>query len=346
MSGARTEAPTPRRLRDARRRGDVATSRELTGAITLLAGVAALAVCGRGLAASLAAAMRHDLAEAVRGGAEPWPALLRALALLGRATAAPCAAATFAGAAAGAFQTRGLFTLQAVRFRMESLDLAKGVARLASGERLAAVAVGVAKAVAALSVAWVAVRAEAPDLAAAPGRAAGALLAGGAASAARIAISVGAALSAIGLVDLLLARRRLVRRSRMTREEVVREHREDEGDPRLAAERRRLHRALATAGPLRRATCLVVNPTHVAVALEHRAGGDDAPLVLAKGLGEAAARLRAGARRAGVPIVRDVALARALYRLADVGDAIPEELYDAVAAVLVHVHGTSQEVAP
>jgi type III secretion protein U len=125
---------------------------------------------------------------------------------------------------------------------------------------------------------------------------------------------------------------------------VVRERRDEEGDPRHRAERRRLQRALAGAGPVRRAACVVVNPTHVAVALEHARGSDEAPVVLAKGLGEAAARLRAEARRAGVPIVRDVALARALYRLAEVGDAIPEELYDAAAAVLVHVHAL--EVAP
>ena len=92
------------------------------------------------------------------------------------------------------------------------------------------------------------------------------------------------------------------------------------------------------AAPLRRATCLVVNPTHVAVALQHAPASDDAPVVLAKALGDAAAVLRREARRLGVPVVRDVALARALFRLAEVGEEIPEELYQAAAAVLVHVH--------
>jgi type III secretion protein U len=125
---------------------------------------------------------------------------------------------------------------------------------------------------------------------------------------------------------------------------VARERREDEGDPRHKAERRRWHRAFAGAGPVRRATCVIVNPTRIAVALAHARGSDDPPLVLAKGAGEAAARLRAEARRAGVPIVRDVALARALYRLSEVGDAIPEELYEAAATVLVHVYGIAREV--
>jgi flagellar biosynthesis protein FlhB len=89
----------------------------------------------------------------------------------------------------------------------------------------------------------------------------------------------------------------------------------------------------------------VVNPTHLAVALHHHRGSGEAPRVLAKAAGVAAAQLRSRARRAGVPIVRDPPLARALHRLTEVGDEIPEELYDAAAAVLVHLHGPSAEEA-
>jgi type III secretion protein U len=170
----------------------------------------------------------------------------------------------------------------------------------------------------------------------------GALLRVVAAASLRIAVALAVALAALGAVDLLLARRRHARALLMTREEVARERKDDEGDPRHRAEHRRLHRALASAAPLARATCLVVNPTHLAVALEHARGSDEAPVVLAKGEGATAARLRRAARRAGVPIVRDVALARALFRLAEVGDAIPEALYEAAAAVLVHVHGSRE----
>ena len=129
----------------------------------------------------------------------------------------------------------------------------------------------------------------------------------------------------------------------MTRDEVRREQREDEGDPGHRAERRRLHRALLGAGPVSRATVVVVNPTHVAVALRHDPAGEDAPRVVAKGTGLAAARIRSAARRAAVPIVRDVPLARALFRLGEVGEEIPAELYDAAAAVLVHVYGLGGE---
>jgi flagellar biosynthesis protein FlhB len=87
---------------------------------------------------------------------------------------------------------------------------------------------------------------------------------------------------------------------------------------------------------------VVVNPTRVAVALQHDRTAGDAPRVLAKGTLLAAARIRSAARRAGVPIVRDVPLARALHRLADVGEEIPEALYEAAAALLAHLYGSKE----
>jgi type III secretion protein U len=155
-----------------------------------------------------------------------------------------------------------------------------------------------------------------------------------------LALRLGVAFLAFGLLDLGLAFGRHRRALRMTRDEVRREHKEDEGDPAHRAERRRLHQALLSTAPVRRATVVVVNPTHVAVALRHDRGSGDAPRVLAKGTGLAAARIRSAARRAGVPIVRDVPLARALHRLAGVGDEIPEELFDAAAALLAHLYGS------
>jgi type III secretion protein U len=157
-----------------------------------------------------------------------------------------------------------------------------------------------------------------------------------------LAVRLAIALAVIGVVDLALERRRVRRALKMTREEVRRELREDEGDPDRRADRSRAHRALVEAGPIAGATVVVVNPTRVAVALRHDREGEGAPRIVAKGTGSMAARIRSAARRAGVPIVRDVPLARALHRLADVGDELPEELYDAAAALLAHLYATEK----
>lgn len=126
----------------------------------------------------------------------------------------------------------------------------------------------------------------------------------------------------------------------MTTEEVKREHREAEGEPQAKRERQRVHREIVEHGILeevRRADVLVVNPTHVAVALryeeEEGEGEDAAPEILAKGQDHLAKRMIEAAREAGVPVMRDVPLARSLFEL-EVGVEIPETLYEAAAAVL------------
>jgi type III secretion protein U len=143
---------------------------------------------------------------------------------------------------------------------------------------------------------------------------------------------------AIGLVDLVLARRRHRRSLRMSREEVRREHREQEGDPRHRAHRRAAHRQLLASGRARgvkAASVVVVNPVHVAVGLRWAPEECDAPYLVARGRGIDARAIRAEALGAGIPVVRDVALARGLVQY-DVGEEVPEELYRAAAVVLQH----------
>src|SRR5262249_49817421 len=118
---------------------------------------------------------------------------------------------------------------------------------------------------------------------------------------------------ALGGLDYLLQRRRHLHGLRMTREEVRREAKESEGDPHHKAERQRLPRELLQQRMLaavRKADFVVVNPDHIAVAIRYDRDGDEAPVVLAKGERLLAERIKEEARRAGVPIFRDVALAR------------------------------------
>lgn len=346
MSGSRTEEPTPRRLRDARRRGEIARSADLGAAAALAGGLAAIAVLGPGLVQGLARELRAALALAAAGDVDPRAAAARAAALaLGLAL--PLGGAALVSAAlAGAWQAGFALAPAALRPRAARLDPAAGLRRILAPAALARAGLGLVKAAVLLAVAAAWWRGAAPALAGlarAPGAASlqhlGPLLA-------PLAGRLAAALAAIGLADLALERARHRRALRMTRDEVRREQREDEGDPGPRAERRRLHRALAEAAPIARATVVVVNPTHVAVALRHDRAEGDAPRVLAKGTGAAAARIRSAARRAGVPIVRDPPLARALHRLAEIGDEIPEELYDAAAALLAHLHGPPEASPP
>lgn len=337
MSGARTEQPTPRRLREARRRGELGVSRELPAAAALGAGLAAVAVGGPWAVAQLSRAIQGSLVTCAAEAASPSAAAAGALLLLARVAAPFLLVPAAAAAAVASLQAGLLVSLEPLRFRLERLDPSKGLRRLLSTASLGQVAVGLAKAAVtvALLAGWVDWHGR--SIAQAPRLGVAALWR--ALPLGSLCLRLSLTALAFGTIDLALSRRRHRRSLMMSRDEVRREAKEDEGDPQHRAERRRLHRAVLEAAPISTATVVVVNPTHVAVALSHRREADEAPRLLAKGTGADAARIRSTARRAGVPVVRDVALARALFRLADVGDEIPAELFDATAAVLVHVYG-------
>jgi len=143
-------------------------------------------------------------------------------------------------------------------------------------------------------------------------------------------------LGVLGVGDYVLARRRHVKDLMMTREEVKREHKDSEGDPHHKGQRRAAHRQLAAGGSARgvkAASVVVVNPTHLAVALRYDRDECEAPYLVGKGREADALVLRREAERLGIPVVRDVPLARSLVHY-DVGEEVPEELYQAAAAVL------------
>ncbi len=141
---------------------------------------------------------------------------------------------------------------------------------------------------------------------------------------------------ALGAFDFAINRASWRKRLKMSKDEVRREHKESNGDPELKAARERAHQEALFSTQLanvKKATVVIVNPIHVACALHYKDGEDDAPTLVASGAGDNAARIVAAARAAGIPVVQDVPLARALYQLST-DETIPEALYEAVAEVI------------
>jgi flagellar biosynthetic protein FlhB len=130
---------------------------------------------------------------------------------------------------------------------------------------------------------------------------------------------------------------------RMTKQEVKEEHKQQEGDPMVKGHRRQLARRLMRKQMLQavpNADVVVTNPTHYAVALKYERGKDSAPIVLAKGEGAFARRLKAIAAEHGVPTIENKPVARLLYKIGTVGEAVPLQLYQAVAEILAFVYRT------
>lgn len=157
--------------------------------------------------------------------------------------------------------------------------------------------------------------------------------------------------SKIGVVFILIAaldafyqRRRYLKDNKMTKYDVKQEYKQSEGDPQHKQERRKLHQEILSGGgggAVKGADVVVRNPDHIAVALKYDRDDGSAPTVVAKGQRLWAEKILAAAEQYGVPVVRNVPLAQALNKL-DVGDEIPEALYQAVAEVLTFVYNLAQ----
>jgi len=154
-------------------------------------------------------------------------------------------------------------------------------------------------------------------------------------------------LALVAAADYAMQRYRWTASLRMTKQEVKDEARQQEGSPEVKGRVRRIQREMVRRRMLaatRRATVVVTNPTHYAVALEYRRAEMAAPRVVAKGRGLLAQRIKEIAREAGVPIIEQVALAQALYKTASVGETIPAQLFEAVAEMLAYLIRMKQVV--
>jgi len=164
----------------------------------------------------------------------------------------------------------------------------------------------------------------------------------------RICLRVGLLFIVFALFDVWWQRRQYFKELMMTKDEVKREYKESEGDPHHKAKRKELHMEIlegAQMEAVKSADVVVTNPTHLAIALKYDREKDKAPRVICKGLNTRAEAIRELARKSNVALLRNVPLAQALFRL-DVGQDIPEELYDAVAEVLNFVYALQDETKP
>jgi type III secretion protein U len=332
----KTEDPTPRRLRKAREEGDSGASGYAAQAVAFVAAVALVPAAARALATRASIALTTAIAAA---GAGPVRGRFDSVELAGMVLALVVPVVAAAGIAAGLtmlVQTGGVFASKRIALRLDRLDPIAGIRALFSAARLFAVARSLVAGVLVGWLAWAELRDHIADLVHIEGRPqwAGVVVGDAAGGVAWKVAWVGLALA---FVDFLVTRRAWRARLRMTKGEIKREHKEAEGDPLVKAARERAYHELlaqAPVGNVRHASVVIVNPTHLACALRYSEdGGDEAPVVVASGEGELAARIVQAAREYGVPVVQDVPLARALIEL-QVGDVIPEALYEAVAEIL------------
>lgn len=326
MSDKRIPA-TPRKRGEVAKRGYVPRSAELSAALTLLAGFAAVALVIPG-----ALEKTRGLLAIAAGSSDVGAVLKYALpAFLGIA-GAPELAALLAGIAAH-FITGG----RVITFRLNWPNPAAGLARMFSRKAAFEILKGLLKVGAVGAVAFCELKKLLPLIMYAPeaaGKLAFAFLA-----------KVGLVAAAVAVIDFAFQRWDYERSIAMTPEEVKEETKETEGSPEVKRKLRQWMRKIAAARAslknVKKATVVLTNPTKYAVGLMYEKEKTPAPVVVAKGSGKLAEKIRREALRLGVPVVQEPPLARALFKL-DVGKSIPPALYRAVAEVLVRIYRAAE----
>jgi len=339
MSGSdKTEKPTPKRKREARRKGQIARSPEVGAWASTLAASYLLPVAG-GLAATRLVGMWNEVGGAI---AQPTTdAMFRiaqqGMVAVGVAVLPLALGLMVVGVACGGAQTGMAVSPSLVKPKFERISPAKGLKKLLSPMSVQEAVKSLAKLAV---VSWVGYHAVASAVRRLVGLPTDAVLHEVGPMALGLVRSVAWAGLVLAVADYALQRRRVMKGMRMSRQDIVDEHRQSEGDPHVKGAIRQRQLRIARSrmiADVKTADAVVVNPTHVAVAIKYQPGRG-APRVVAKGAGAVAARIRAEAEEHGVPMVQDVPLARTIYKACDVGEEIPPELFEAVARLLAFIY--------
>lgn len=336
----KTEQATPHRLEEARKRGEVPKSQDVTGSLVMIVAASIIAVTGAEIAMALATATRRmielsgnapDLNNAFVGWAT------RTYAPVWQSLAPLLLGLIVIGVVANVAQTGPMFTTHPLKPDFKRMNPAQTVKRIFSMRALWELGKLFAKTLFLVGVCvlfvWRA-RALAEAVAMTLPQRIGALAL---AAFVKTSVYVLPVLALVALVDLLFTRREFMKRMRMSRRELRDEVKRRDGDPAVKAKQKQAIRDLLkktrSLARVQEADVVITNPTHVAVALRYRPGQMLAPVVLSKGAGFLSARIRTLATRHRVPIVRVPALARALYSDCEIDGAVPELHYAQLAPV-------------
>lgn len=343
MAGERTEAPTPKRLKDARQKGNVAKSEELVTIGVLFLAVAGMKMLGPALWGDMEKLLHEGLAHPTSGELtsesafqmgkdSAWQLIMAILPLLGLLA--------IGGVVLNLAQTGLLLNGNGLKPQMSRLNPGAGFKRLFSMEGLIRLGKSLFKFIVVAVVVYLTLRGQMSELASLSQYSVGDGAARMVSLGFDIAFKSVSALLIMAIADYAWQRRRHLKQLMMTKEELKQEMKENDGDPQVKAAIRRRRQQLMNRmmSAVKTADVVVTNPTHFAVALKYDPVNMQAPMVVAKGQDHLARRIREIAMRNGVPVLEEPPLARALHAAVPIGSYVPANLFHAVAEVLAWVY--------
>ena len=338
-SGNKTEKATPKSLRDARKRGETPKSTELTNTLGLAFTMVLFWLAFADSSERLAALLIDTVAVQNKPFNESLVALgssaLNTLLTLSALVLLPIAGF---GLIVEYMQTGPMFTMEKVKPKMSNLDPAQCIKRMFSMDNFVEVIKSIVKTALLFAIGFFVIRSLISELMVLPNSEPGILVSAVFALALPLfGWTVGLFLL-ITALDLSYQHYSFAKRMRMSMRDIRQEHKDSEGDPLIKGHRNQLHKEWAQEGATQAAgdaTVLLVNPTHVAIAITYDKETTPIPLVSAKGEHETARAMRDAANQAHVPVLRNELLARTLLADVDEGDYVPRELFDVVASVVL-----------
>lgn len=340
-----TFLPSQRRRDDARAQGQFAYSPELNNSLLLFAGALGLWWGGLALAQGLSHDFRaHVMAARVEMSVDEAQALFVELFGRGLQLAGSLMAGLFVVSLVSNIGQAGVhINTESLGPKWEKLNPAENWQRLLSMEGLTRGGFSLAKVVLIGTVVWWTLSGRVEQIVTFGEQDLATIVATVWGLGANLLVTTSALLLVIGASDYGLQWFRNEKKLMMSREDVKREHKDDEGDPLMVAKRKQRAREIAMQNRMLeevpKATTIISNPTHFAVALRFEPGRTNAPIVIAKGRDQFALLIMARARRHGIPVIQRKPLAQAIYKTVGVGQEIPQALYLAVSEVLNYVSG-------
>lgn len=345
----KTEEPTHKKIEDARKKGQVAVSKDVTHALSLVLGLALVLGSASTWWSYLKAALAFTIERATSGAAFKalMPLLLEhVFFVLLPLLLLPVLLAMAANVLGTWIQSGPLFAPEAAAPSFKKLNVVNNVKQMFSGKQFFQLVSGVLKTVIITIVAAWVIYAHLNDIVHLPGTHLDGLVAATIELFLMLVFSTLAMFVAIAIVDFGVTWFYHRKELRMTKHEVQQEYKESEGDPHMKQQRKSLHKQFTAGGSLaavRRSAAIITNPTHIAIGVAYQEGEDVLPWMVLKEVDAKAKQIRAIAKSEGIPIVRNVQLARAMFKTGNLFDAIPIECLNALAVVFVELGVITQK---
>jgi len=340
-SGEKTEPPSPKKIRDAREKGQVARSQEVVTTASLMLVIAYIwASWDRTLAALIRIIDQTAALERGDFTANAANAILFTFYESSGVLLPILGVAILAGVASNYLQIGSIFSLESIMPKLDKVSPAAGFKRIFSMKQVVEMLKSIGKIVFLSILLYIVIRDAMGFFIASVPCGMPCVADVTAAVLKKILLFSALAFVIVAGIDFWYQRHSYTKSLMMSKDEVKREYKESEGDPHIKGHRRQLAQELvmSDAGPAaRKGTAVVVNPTHLAIVISYQPEVLPLPIVTAKGRSFHAHHIRTAAERAGVPVFRNVALAHALYATVAIDEYIPEELFEAVAEILAWV---------